>query len=108
MGWSTEYMRGMGVKEYLTWRYESTPGMRVLDSSVKGGVGFFLVETSEGVRLFVDKYERSGDHVEIKGMSESEGPYCYGCPKRILDKADKLIPPVGFAAEWREKCRAGR
>lgn len=38
-----------------------------------------------------------------KDMDETEGPYCYDCPKSILD----LLTPTDnkWAKEWRRKCR---
>ena len=41
-------------------------------------------------------------NIGYKDMEESEGPYYYNCPERIL----KLLTPTSneYALRWRKKC----
>ena len=38
-----------------------------------------------------------------KDMDESEGPYFYNCPKRIMDIIERSKPVNEYAKEWRAK-----
>jgi len=85
-------------------------GWTLLDSSVVGNTYYGLHE-----RIDAGKVQRlitccliskGGGTWGYKSMSEDMGPYCYTCPKRILDKADEVEAVSYSATEWRAKCRA--
>jgi hypothetical protein len=43
----------------------------------------------------------------VKEITEDMGPYQCNAPAKMLDLLDKLAPnPTGYAAKWRESCRA--
>ena len=82
-----------------------------LDHALRGNTLYSLVEikTGEhaGMRIIRVDLIRAGERVEIgyKPIDESMGPSVTDCPERLLAASTCTL---GYAPEWREKCRAAR
>lgn len=84
----------------------------VIDHAMRGSVFYGLVKVTDLTDGTVSHYgavwltSRRNGEFGYKDMSEGAHPYYYDCPKRILDKLDKLAPNPGQSArEWRQRCR---
>ena len=91
------------VELYVIGRGSKTK--RLIDMSIKSGVAYCAVRSTESnmTSCLVVLLKNCGDDWEFKVMSESEGPYCYECPAKVLQKLSATTCRV--AIEWRNKCR---
>lgn len=121
MGWLFAPSDAQSIREYFTRErferlYNSSDGKaKVIDFSLRGHVAYLAYQYPDEdlgadrvtciVCLLERQYDRGSYHYGHKTMDEAMGPYCYDCPKRILDKLTEP-PPPGYAQQWREKCRA--
>lgn len=84
----------------------SWPDCTVLDTSSKGNEHYLAVrikkDNFESVIGFVALTYTRGNWIGVKVLEESEGPYYYKAPKRLIQK---LSDPINeYARQWREKC----
>ena len=122
--WSGEFHKPNGavdrrrcLDKKFTWTSTDAEGntkeLKVLKSAMVGRVYYAAVaEERNGERKAVSavicltcgKSRRDGTEWGFKDMDETMGPYCYDCPKSILD----LLTPTDneTANKWRAECRA--
>lgn len=87
------------------------PELNVLKSRMVGSVYYAAIEVKRnGVReevfgtvALTSTDWSDGMNFGYKDMDESMGPYCYDCPKSILDLLTETDNE--HALEWRRKCR---
>lgn len=84
----------------------------IMTSSTRGREWYGVIRTKNGgdgfERFFimVCLWSIKNGEFSYKAMADDEQPYCYNCPRRILDLIDKVAPnPEPRAAEWRINCR---
>lgn len=89
---------------------EKYPQIRVLKSSMVGTVYYGAIEVTYddsrdvwGMVALTSTSKSDGFNFSYKDMDETCIPYCFDCPKSILD----LLTPTESknANEWRNKCR---
>lgn len=78
----------------------------IIDTSSKGNEHYLAVkikkENAELTIGFVALTYKRGNSIGVKVLEESEGPYYYRAPKRLIKK---LSAPINeYARQWREKC----
>lgn len=80
-------------------------GRRLVDVSVRGNVAYCAVrcDKSNGTSCVVVLLEKRDGGWGFKTISESENPYYYDCPGKILNKLSE--PTCLVASKWRNKCR---
>lgn len=91
--------------------HDGYPELNVLKSRMYGSTYYAAIEVKRnGVRekvfgtvALTSTDWDDGMNFGYKDMDETMGPYCYDCPKSILD----LLTPTDseYANEWRHKCR---
>lgn len=121
MGWTgmdlryCELNRNGSVNKKRTMDHEfESWGSKVVKSAMADGVWYGVVRERDGKTWLVVSLihvAREADEFRYKDMTDTCGPYDKGCPKAILDLADKLCPCTddydssGYARRWREACR---
>jgi hypothetical protein len=112
MGWLFGYERFASkneAKEFLQHRLNNdwSDGVETLESAIVNDVYYAAVKKPDGVvfcSVCLIDYDKNNNGISIgyKGMSESEGPFRFSCPRSILDR---LTAPCNYYAYiWREIC----
>lgn len=116
MGWTVYRRRPADPRaelRSLVTRYGPDGSRRPLADAFVGSTWYAAVEdiTPDGAShvwaaVFLVK---RGKEFGYKDMCESMGPCEDRCPKRVLDlltPLDETYPHVGYAADWRARCRS--
>ena len=111
MGWTGIYGQApFGSKEdkqAFIQAHALGKNLQIIDFSAKGNVCYAAVEHKESSEVFgmvVLLSYRNNERL-FKEMDESEGPFYYDCPKRIIQK---LSPTRHESAlKWRATCLSG-
>ena len=90
---------------------EKYPELYVLKSRMVGSTYYAAIEEKENgvikkvfaVVVLTSTNMKDYFNFSYKEMSESAGPYCYDCPKGILDLLTDTDSE--YAINWRNKCR---
>jgi len=118
MGTTTTYLSNTSTKgikawflSYLTWNSE-THDYLTLDIAKVGGKLYGKVERTERatgerdvfiVIAVVSVYGSDCENFSYKTMDETEGPFVYDCPLRLIDGLPE--PASKYARDWRESVR---
>lgn len=79
-------------------------GLNVIDFALRSNAAYAAIKRNNEIQAVVIKYNKEGNNITTKVMHESEMPYYFDCPKRILRR---LSPTLNQCAiEWRERCEA--
>ena len=104
MGWTgTPMWRNPKGKERVRLAIEQeVDAERVIDSALVGNTVYLAM--TRGNDVFGAVITTSFCHHEFitKAMSEDMLPYCYDCPKRLLDKLTPTDDPESL--KWRKEC----
>lgn len=109
MGWTyTRKEKGTSVKEFFENRWNSE-NIEILDVAVvKMRTAYMAIKNNQtnevfGLVALLDYANKDYYNFGYKDMDESMHPYCYDCPKRILN----LLTPTDNenAKAWRSECR---
>lgn len=112
MGWTgTSKAKGVSYDQFFDVEYgNESHHVWVGKGFAKNGVYYRAMKNTETGEIFAiialvqnSRGQRDGTNFFYKMMDETEGPYNYDCPARILD----LLTPTTseWANEWRKKCR---
>lgn len=111
MGWTGAYKnKGISYDQFFNVEYgNESHHVWVGKGFAKNGAYYRAMKNTETGEIFAiialvqNSRERDGINFFYKTMDETEGPYNYDCPERILD----LLTPTDneFAVQWRQKCR---
>ena len=96
---------------YTQSESEEYPELNVLKSRMIGSTYYAAIEAKENgitVKVFAAIVLTSVNmkdyfNFSYKDMDESSGPYCYDCPKGILDLLTDTDSE--YAVQWRKRCR---
>jgi hypothetical protein len=102
MGWmsSEAWPTRKALKDYLKSGREFSPGVEILGSGGSGNELWMAIKGGETSYLVLFLLGSCGyNEWGYKDMTESMGPYYYGCPLKLLD----LVPETN--PEWRKDVR---
>lgn len=104
MGWTSIKHSGDIIKDLKKCIIGSDKNFEILEHSIKSNVIYLAVKNKikNVILAEIVLYNIKNGEIFFKDMSEFEGPYYYGCPKKII----KLLSPTDneYALEWRKKC----
>lgn len=104
MGWT--FCREWTPESIRAELNQLAEGYTLVRASSAGGAYWQAIRKPDGAVVIVcNLIKRESGEWGVKTMDEGMGPCNYACPLSILAAATEP-PPVGFAAEWREKVRA--
>lgn len=111
MGWDGKRTR-QSVESYIREQFENLVDLHIAHPDAGEGAAYAACRIKSGHVLgVVILFERSGEWISTKTMSEDMGPYYYDCPPRILQQLSPLeeFMPAGSsfesAKEWRATCK---
>lgn len=91
-----------GIDKFLCDDYTFREN-KVVDSYIGRGEWYGVIDNGKDRFVLVVLFWHEGGELWVKPMGETEGPFYYNCPMRLIEQ---LTPPINeLSAEWREKVR---